>query len=58
MDKSKAVLEVSVKTVEFIQTELRAAGLTDFETKDVAECVLAATNVSRQKFISDLKMPA
>ncbi|WP_313079122.1 hypothetical protein [Atlantibacter sp.] len=58
MDKSKAVLKVSMKVVEFLQTELQAAGLTVIEAKDVAECVLAATNISRQSLISELKKPA
>lgn len=53
MDKTKAVLVISVKTAEFIQEELNEVGLTVLETKDVAECILAATNVNRQFFISE-----
>lgn len=58
MDKTKAVLVVSVKAAEFIQEELNEVGLTVLETKDVAECILAATNVNRQFFISESIKPA
>ncbi|EMQ0961606.1 hypothetical protein RY975_001188 [Citrobacter braakii] len=58
MDKSKAVLEVSVKAVEFIQAELRAAGLTGDEFSDIAECLMAAANSSRRELLEQAKNPA
>ncbi|TGC25860.1 hypothetical protein CQJ27_09195 [Escherichia sp. E1130] len=47
MDKSKAVLAVAIKVVEFIQAQLKATSLTDLKTKDVAECLVAAASSNR-----------
>lgn len=53
MSNEEKVLNVAVKTAEFIRGELKKFGLSDYELVDVAECLLAAGNAGRRGLIAE-----